>query len=92
MCIRDSHSPWQAERNVGIVLPNWREYGTLAEPANAADLADTEAPSVVKVHGPEDAVQEIVAEIAQMVAERQRTPRRGAAAEAAAADARIDDA
>lgn len=84
------HSPWQEEHNVQLVFPKWREYDAMPDLANASDVAGADPATVIKVLGPPDAAQHVLAEIAALVeanaAAQQRSARR-----ARAADARVDE-
>lgn len=59
-------SDWQTRHQVSVVVPNWREYPELGTPANAAELEGVDAASIVKVVGPPEAIQTVLAEIAQL--------------------------
>ena len=72
-------SEWQTTRRTVVIVPGWREYAELGEPANAAELGDADPASIVKVHGPADGAAAVVRAIADVVAaDDARRPRRAA--------------
>lgn len=74
-------SEWQTTHRTVVIVPGWREYAELGEPANAAELGDADPASIVKVHGPADGAAAVVRAIADVVAaDDARAPRRTAAA------------
>ena len=72
-------SEWQTEHRTAVIVPGWREYAELGEPANAAELGDADPATVVKVVGQPDGAAAVVKAIAEVVqADEARKPRRAA--------------